>query len=98
MRIEWTPEALSEVTAIEAYIAQDDPQAAQAMVRRLIERCEQLALAPHSAPRLPRYERDDLRMLYERPYRIVYQIRTDRIEIVTLWHYRQRQPRTIPTR
>ncbi len=98
MRIEWTPEALRELKAIESWIAQDDPHAAKAMVRRLIERCEQLARLPKSAPRLPRYERDDLRMLFERPYRIVYQIHADRIDIVTLWHYRQRQPRNIPMR
>jgi len=79
MRIAWTPEALSELAAIEAYIAQDSLHAAKAMVWRLIERCEQLAVAPQSAPRLPRYERDDLRMLFERPYRIVYQIHADRI-------------------
>jgi toxin ParE1/3/4 len=72
MRIEWTAEAIAELAAIEARIAQEAPQAAHAMVRRLIERCEQLATLPHGAAMLPRYERDDLRMLYERPYRIVY--------------------------
>ena len=98
MRIDWTPEALSELAAIEAYIAQDSLHTAKAMVWRLIERCEQLAVAPQSAPRLPRYERDDLRMLFERPSRIVYQIHADRIEVITLWHYRQREPRDIPAK
>lgn len=96
MRIDWTPEALSELAAVETWIAQDSAHAAKAMVSRLIERCEQLAVAPRGAPRLPRYERDDLRMLYERPYRIVYQIHADRIEIITLWHYRQNQPHDFP--
>lgn len=95
MSIDWTAQAITELEAIEQHIAQESPQAAQAMTRRLIERCEQLRIAPHGAPMLPRYGRDDLRMLYERPYRIVYQIHVDRIEIVTLWHYRQREPNRI---
>jgi plasmid stabilization system protein ParE len=92
MRIDWTAQALAELEAIKQHIAQDSPQAAQAMVRRLIECCEQLTILPRGAPILPRYGRDDLRMLYEQPYRIVYQIYADRIEIVTLWHYRQSEP------
>lgn len=98
MKIQWTAESIAELAAIEARIAEEAPQAANAMVRRLIERCEQLARLPRGAPTLPRYGRDDLRMLYERPYRIVYQICPDHIEILTLWHYRQRAPRAIAPR
>jgi len=36
-------------------------------------------------------------MLFERPYRIVYLIRPEQVEVVTLWHYRQRSPRKIKT-
>lgn len=93
MKIVWTDESLAELAAIQAHIGQDSPQAAKAMVLRLIERCEQLARSPRSAPRLSRYRRETVRMLYERPYRIVYEIKDPCIQIVTLWHYRQRAPR-----
>lgn len=45
---------------------------------------------------MPDYRRADLRELLERPYRIIYRIiyriTGERIEIITIKHYRQRLP------
>ena len=40
---------------------------------------------------------DDLRELLERPYRIIYRITPERIEILTVMHYRQLLPRQAET-
>lgn len=41
---------------------------------------------------VPDCRRVDLRELLERPYRVIYRITRERIEIVTIKHYRQRLP------
>lgn len=95
MKVRWTPEAKAQLKEIEAYIAQDSPRVAQQTITRLIQRCGQLIELPHSGRKVPEFNRDDLRELLERPYRIVYRIRHDQgqIDIVTLWHYRRLLPR-----
>ena len=42
--------------------------------------------------RLARYTEADVRELLERPYRLIYRVLADRIEIVTVMHYRQLMP------
>ena len=42
---------------------------------------------------MPDYPRADLRELLERPYRIIYRVTPERIDILTVMHYRQLLPR-----
>ncbi|MEK7696899.1 MAG: type II toxin-antitoxin system RelE/ParE family toxin [Pseudomonadota bacterium] len=63
------------------------------MVARLLARARQLTTAPLSGRQVPDYPRQGLRELLERPYRIIYRITTERIEILTVMHYRQLLPR-----
>jgi plasmid stabilization system protein ParE len=41
---------------------------------------------------VPEYQRDDVREILERPYRILYRIKPDRIDVITVMHYRQLLP------
>lgn len=41
---------------------------------------------------MPEYPEADLRELLERPFRIIYRVTTDQIEIVSVMHYRQLLP------
>ena len=41
---------------------------------------------------MPEYQRHDVRELLERPYRILYRILPDRIDVITVMHYRQLLP------
>ncbi|HED15791.1 MAG TPA: hypothetical protein ENI64_03065 [Gammaproteobacteria bacterium] len=44
---------------------------------------------------VPDYPDDDLRELLERPYRIIYRVTEQQIEILTVMHYRQLLPATV---
>jgi len=83
----WTPEAESRLEDIEAYIAKDSPAAAKEVIAR------QLETAPLSGHEIPEYREKKLRELLERPYRIIYRVTEERIEILTVMHYRQLLPR-----
>lgn len=95
MKVRWTPEAKAQIKEIEAYIAQDSATVARRTVARLARRCGQLSQLPHSGRRVPEFDREDLRELLERPYRIIYRVKAaeGQIDIVTLWHYRRILPR-----
>lgn len=89
----WTPEAHARLADIEAYIAKDAPLVAKDVVARILARARQLDTAPLSGRQLPDYRREDLRELLERPYRLIYRVTAERIEILTVMHYRQLLPR-----
>ena len=56
---------------------------------------EQLAEQPRSGRVVEKYQREDLRELIESPYRIVYLIVIDRIDIVTVRDTRRVLPRRV---
>jgi len=91
-RVSWTSEARARLQAIEHYIERDSPKAAKAVVRRILGRSRQLETAPLSGRRVPEYQRNDIRELHERPYRIIYRVAEDRVEVLTLMHDRQLLP------
>lgn len=92
MKVYWTEEARARLLDIQAYIAQDSPQAAREVVTRLLQRSLTLATPPLTGRRLPEYPVNDLRELLERPFRLIYLVTPERIEIVTVKHYRQKLP------
>jgi len=91
--VHWTQEALARLEELHAYIAAANPGAAEDMVERLLTRTRQLHEYPHSGRAVSGYGRADLREVLERPYRIIYRLTAERIEIITIKHYRQRLPR-----
>ena len=42
MKIVWSPEAIEDLISLRAYIAEDDPAAAQRVVLRIVQNIEQL--------------------------------------------------------
>jgi plasmid stabilization system protein ParE len=92
MKVYWTPDAAARLREIEAYIAQHAPEAARGMAVRLVRRSLELALPPLLGKPLTRYAPADVRELLERPYRLIYRVRAERIEIITVLHYRQLLP------
>jgi plasmid stabilization system protein ParE len=96
MRVHWTPEALAQLRAIEAYIAESSASAAKRTISRLILRAGQIGTIPHSGRKVPEYSLPDLRELLERPYRILYRIKPDQVDIVSVWHYRRLLPAAPP--
>ena len=52
----------------------------------------QLNELPNSGRKVPEYQRNDVRKILERPYRIIYKIKSDQIDVLTVMHYRQILP------
>ena len=92
MRVHWTHTAIEHLLAIYEHIAQDAPLYARRMIDRLTKRSEQIAAFPRSGRMVPEYEAPDTREVIERPYRIIYRIKTDQIDILAVVHSAQLLP------
>ena len=92
MRVYWTDRAKARLKELESYIAQDSESAAKKVVKRLLIKSNQISLLPYSGRKVPEYGQDDIREMLVKPYRIIYRIRTDRIDVLTVMHYRQLLP------
>lgn len=92
MKVYWTDRAKARLKELESYIAQDSESAAKKVVKRLLIKSNQISKLPYSGRKLPEYRQDDIREMLVKPYRIIYRIRTDRIDVLTVMHYRQLLP------
>ena len=96
MRIHWTNRALDHLLAIHEYVAQNSAIYANRLIDRLTRRSEQIGLFPQSGRMVPEYKRSDIREVIERPYRIIYRVKEDQIDILSVVHSAQQLPPQVP--
>jgi toxin ParE1/3/4 len=82
----WTDTAQAHLDAIYAYISNDSSEYALRMVDRLTRRSQQIADVPLSGRRVPEYDIDQIREVIEGPYRIIYHIKADQIDVLAVLH------------
>jgi toxin ParE1/3/4 len=92
VRVHWTHTAIAHLLAIYEHIARDTPIYAQRIVDRLTRRSEQIATFPQSGRIVPEYGVPDIREVIERPYRIIYRIREEQIDVLAVVHSSQMLP------
>ena len=87
---DWTDEARQDLAAIIAYIATNNPAAADAFLDRIIERTDTLPHHPHAfrKGRLP----STREMVIHPHYILVYTIRDDGVTILRLLHSARNWP------
>jgi addiction module toxin, RelE/StbE family len=90
--VRWTPQAAEDLAAIRDFIARDSPRYAAIVVERIVTAVDILEQFPLSGRMVPERSWDDLRELVRPPYRIVYRVLEDRLDIVTVF----RSSREIP--
>ncbi len=81
----WSPHALHDLESIRAWIADDSPFYAGLVVQRLVAAVERLRDFPDSGRVVPELARAEIREIIVRPYRIVYRVRRQVVEIVTVF-------------
>ena len=86
MRVHWTENAIKHLINISEYIAINSSTYGRQMVDRITRRSEQIARHPFSGRKVPEYDAEDIRELIEKPYRIIYRIRLNQIDILAVIH------------
>jgi addiction module RelE/StbE family toxin len=84
--IRWAPQAADDLAAIRDFIARDSPQYARLVCQRIMAKIEQLTSFPLMGRVVPELENPAVRELIVAPYRIVYRVRADVVEVATIFH------------
>jgi len=93
MKVVWTERARSRLEDILEFIALDQPANAERWVHQLIERGDSLADQASRGRVVPEYREPEVREVFEGDYRIIYRLRRDRIDILTVLHGSRPLPR-----
>lgn len=56
------------------------------MVDKITRRSEQIGIFPSSGRKVPEYDAEDIREIIEYPYRIIYRIKPDVIDVIAVLH------------
>jgi toxin ParE1/3/4 len=86
MKVHWTNTAEEHLDAIFNYVAQNSPEYAKHMVDRITRRSQQIAEYPLSGHRVSEYDLNQIREVIEGPYRIIYHIKSDQVDVLAVIH------------
>lgn len=87
--LRWTEHAVEDLSAIAEYISLSSPIYAEQLVDRIVRRLDQACLFPESGRQVPEAASGDMRELQVAPYRVMYRVVADRIEVLSIVHGRQ---------
>ena len=94
MTIVWSPRAIEHLAHLRAYIARDNPKAANRVAGTLLEAVERLAELPNLG-RLGRVTATRELVVQGTPYVISYRLRGDRLEVIAVLHGGQKWPKRL---
>jgi addiction module RelE/StbE family toxin len=86
MKVHWTDAAEAQLDAIYAYIAKNSTTYALRTVDKITKRSKQIASFPLSGRKVPEYDLEQIREVYSGPYRIIYYIKPDQIDVISVIH------------
>lgn len=92
MEIIFTDQFLGRVEKYSDYIALDDIPTALKWAREIFDRCDQLRSHPESGRIVPEFGRSEIRVLIHGNYRLIYEIKSKQIDVLTIWHTSQELP------
>jgi plasmid stabilization system protein ParE len=92
MEIVLTDRFLTRVEECTDYIALDHIPTAIKWAEGVFEHCQKLSDQPESGRIVPEFRRPEIREHIHGNYRLVYELKTNQIDMLTIWHTRQMLP------
>jgi toxin ParE1/3/4 len=92
MKLIWSPLSIDGVSEIAAYIAQENPAAAEKWVDTVFRKVEDLQDFPESGRVVSGTENKTIRELIFGNYRLIYRLEEKRISVLTVRHGKQVLP------
>ncbi|MFA6291525.1 MAG: type II toxin-antitoxin system RelE/ParE family toxin [Victivallales bacterium] len=86
MNILWTKTAVEDLKSIKEFIARDSEFYAIQFTGKIISSVEKLSLLPEMGRKVPEADRNNVREIILRPYRIIYQLQDKTISVITIIH------------
>ncbi len=86
VNVKWTKNALEELDNIANYISRDSPKYANILVKQIFEMISHLQQFPKLGRKVPEYNNPNLREILYKSYRIVYLVKKEQLEIISVIH------------
>lgn len=86
MKIIWSRVAIERIEEIADFIAEENPSASQKWKALIYQKVQRLRKFPKSGRKVPEANRDEIREVLYKNYRIVYRIERKLISILTVRH------------
>jgi plasmid stabilization system protein ParE len=84
--IRWTLQALDDVESIANYIARDSSYYAQMFAIKTFDAVQRIEIFSESGRVVPEINQENIREIILGNYRIIYRLRADCAEILTVYH------------
>lgn len=94
MKVVWSRRAVQHLVALREYIAKDSEQSATLVATRILESIDLLQTQPEMG-RPGRVVGTRELVIPDTPYIIPYRIRHERLELIAVFHGRQRWPKKL---
>ena len=94
MTVVWSPRAIGHLADLRAHIARENPGASARTATTLLAAVDRLAVLPNLG-RPGRVVGTRELVVPGTPYVIPYRVRSERLEIIAVFHSRQRWPRRL---
>ena len=85
LKLVWTNEALNRLTEIDDYISFDCIARARKFINNIIKSTTSIPQYPQKGRIVPEFNISELREIIYKNYRIVYRIKKDQIQILTIF-------------
>ena len=87
--VHWSAAAADHVAAIARFIGRTSPIYAERIVDRLLARAAELQEFPERGRQVPEAKDNQVREVFEGPYRVIYLVQESRVDILAVVHGRQ---------
>ena len=94
--VRWTPQAVDDLRAIREFIGRDSPRYGRLVVERLFDATQRLEAFPLSGRVVPALAREDVREIILGEYRIVYRLKGETAELITVFRSSRLFPTALP--
>jgi plasmid stabilization system protein ParE len=84
--IRWTETAIRDLNESARFIARDSPYYAAAFVKEVRRAARSLNISSERGRIVPESERPDIREIYVKSYRLIYQVKTHEVFLLSFIH------------
>lgn len=92
MEVIFTDRFLDRVEEYSDYIALDNISQAVMWAEDIFINCQELQSNPNMGRAVPEFQRPEIREIIHGDYRLIYEVKTSQVDMLTIWHTSQQLP------
>lgn len=94
-KLNWHRSARDNLIQIYNYIYQDSIYYSIKTINNIVDRVNNLKTLPYIGRKVPEYDDENIRELIYKSYRIIYEIKLNKILIHRIWHSARKLPKQL---